>query len=50
MTGSISISTTAALAICAEFLETLGIERKPRLISDSLDDIVGRVEARREGE
>ena len=29
-------------------LETLGIERKPRLISDSLDDIVGRVEARRQ--
>ena len=29
-------------------LETIGIERKPRLISDSLDDVVGRVEARRQ--
>jgi hypothetical protein len=27
--------------------ETLGVERKPRLIGDSLDEIVGRVEARR---
>jgi hypothetical protein len=30
------------------FFETLGAERRPRLVGDSLDDIVGRVEARRQ--
>ncbi len=29
------------------FLEVIGVERKPRLIGDSLDEIVDRVEARR---
>ena len=30
--------------------ETIGVERRPRQISDSLDDVIDRVAARRAGE